>query len=136
MKLNNLRTRRSPQLMIIPMIDIIFFLLVFFMMSTMYMVEQNVLPVALPQASSAQNDHVKRIPVTITADGLIQVNRETISYDNFHSRLQAELKADPSAVFVLRADQTVAYGQVIMVLDDMKKAGISRVSVATERAAE
>ena len=136
MKLNNLRTRKSPQLMIIPMRDIIFFLLVFFMMSTMYMVEQNVLPVALPQASSAQNDNVKRIPVTITAEGLIQVNRETISYDNFHSRLQAELKADPSAVFVLRADQGIAYGQVIMVLDDMKKAGISRVSVATERAAE
>ena len=136
MKLNNLRTRKSPQLMIIPMIDIIFFLLVFFMMSTMYMVEQNVLPVALPQAASAQNDNVKRIPVTITAEGLIQVNRETISYDNFHGRLQAELKADPSAVFVLRADQGIAYGQVIMVLDDMKKAGISRVSVATERAAE
>lgn len=136
MKLNNLRTRKSPQLMIIPMIDIIFFLLVFFMMSTMYMVEQNILPVALPQASSAQNDHVKRVPITVTADGYIQVNRETISYDNFHSRLKAELKADPTAVFILRADSAVDYGRVVTVLDDMKKAGISRVSIATERALE
>lgn len=136
MKLNHLRTKKSPQLVIIPMIDIMFFLLVFFMMSTMYMVEQNILPVALPQASSAQNDHVKRVPVTVTADGHVQVNRETISYDNFHSRLKAELKADPSAVFILRADKTVDYGQVVTVLDGMKKAGISRVSIATERALE
>lgn len=136
MKLNNLRTKKTPQLVIIPMIDIMFFLLVFFMMSTMYMVEQNILPVALPQASSAQNDNVKRVPVTITADRHIQVNRETISYDNFHARLQAELKADPKAVFILRADQNVDYGQVILVLDDMKKAGISRVSVATDRVSE
>lgn len=53
MKLRSLRTQRQPRLMIIPMIDIIFFLLVFFMMSTLYMVEQRTIPVNLPQAAAA-----------------------------------------------------------------------------------
>ena len=53
MKLRERRIVENPRLMIIPMIDIIFFLLVFFMMSTMFMVEQKVLPVVLPAASAA-----------------------------------------------------------------------------------
>ena len=53
MKLRERRISENPRLMIIPMIDVIFFLLVFFMMSTMFMVEQKVLPVTLPAASAA-----------------------------------------------------------------------------------
>ena len=53
MKLREWRVSRQPRLMIIPMIDIIFFLLVFFMLSTLYMVEQKTLPVQLPAAQAA-----------------------------------------------------------------------------------
>lgn len=56
MKLSDLRSERQPKLMIIPMIDIIFFLLVFFIMSTLYMVDQQTIPVNLPQAASARSE--------------------------------------------------------------------------------
>ena len=56
MKLRSMKVQEEPKLMIIPMIDIIFFLLVFFMISTMTMVQQNTFKVGLPQASSAQLD--------------------------------------------------------------------------------
>ncbi|HBS60719.1 MAG TPA: biopolymer transporter ExbD, partial [Firmicutes bacterium] len=71
MKLRNLRLERQPKLMIIPMIDIIFFLLVYFMMSTLYMVEQRTLPVNLPQAAAAQSDLQKNVAITVARDGML-----------------------------------------------------------------
>ena len=67
MKFRERRAVENPRLMIIPMIDIIFFLLVFFMMSTMFMVEQKVLPVTLPSASTAELDMHRTFPVTVMA---------------------------------------------------------------------
>ncbi len=132
MKLDGLRANQSPRLMIIPMIDIIFFLLVFFMMSTLYMVEQNVIPVALPQASAAQADNAALVPITVTSQGEILIGREEIPSGMVQQRIQAEMSRSPEAAFVLRADRSVEYGRVIWLLDELKNCGVRRVSVATE----
>lgn len=132
MKLDKLRSGQSPRLMIIPMIDIIFFLLVFFMMSTLYMVEQNVIPVALPQASAAQADTAALVPITVTAHGKILVGREEISSEMVRQRVAAEISRSPEAAFVLRGDRGVEYGRVIWLLDELKHCGVRRISVATE----
>lgn len=71
MKLRNYRETKQPDLNIIPMIDIMFFLLVFFMLSTMYMVEQKTIPVNLPQATSAAIDNKTNFTVTLKDDGSI-----------------------------------------------------------------
>lgn len=132
MKLDRLRTQRAPRLMIIPMIDIIFFLLVFFMMSTLYMVEQNTIPVALPAASATEADQAKFIPLTLTAAGTIHLEQEEIPQPLLLQRIRAELSRNPDAAFVLRADRRLEYGKVIEILDILKYGGVRRVSVATE----
>ncbi len=132
MKLDKLRSNQSPRLMIIPMIDIIFFLLVFFMMSTLYMMEQNVIPVALPQASAAQADKAVLVPITVTSQGKILIDREEIPSEMVRRRIKAEMSRNPEAAFVLRADRSVEYGRVIWLLDELKNCGVRRVSVATE----
>ena len=71
MKLRNYRETKQPDLNIIPMIDIMFFLLVFFMLSTIYMVEQKTIPVNLPQATSAAIDNKTNFTVTLKDDGSI-----------------------------------------------------------------
>ncbi len=118
--------------MIIPMIDIIFFLLVFFMLSTLYMVEQRVLPVALPQAASSQVDRQKHVPITVTAQGKILIDQEEIPFNLLNRRIQAELARNRETVFLLRADRQVEYGKVVAVLDELKTLGVKRVAVATE----
>lgn len=65
MQFRNLRTTSKPRLMIIPMIDIIFFLLVFFMMSMLSMVVQRSMPVQLPAASAGAVDLQKRYPLPL-----------------------------------------------------------------------
>lgn len=134
MKLRNLRVETNPRLMIIPMIDIIFFLLVFFMMSTLYLVEQRTLLVHLPQAATSQNQMNKQVTITLTSDGRIMVNQEEVAGEMIKPRLQAEISRNPEAAFVLRADRSTEYGKVVAVLDQLKVLGVARVSVATELA--
>ena len=132
MKLREWRVSHQPRLMIIPMIDIIFFLLVFFMLSTLYMVEQKTLPVQLPAAQAAQADLKKQIAVTVTANGEIYVDQENVSLDLLGKRIRTELSRQQEAFFVLRADRRVEYGRVVAVMDILKAAGVQRLSVATE----
>ena len=133
MNISKLRRTHQPKLMIIPMIDIIFFLLVFFMMSTLYMVDQQLIPVHLPQAQSAQNEKPRSVASTVTAEGKILFDKEEISLDLLQKRVQAELHKQSDLVFILRSDKQVEYGKVVAVLDELKMAGAQRISIATER---
>ena len=133
MKLRNLRIDQKPRIMIIPMIDIIFFLLVFFMMSTLYIHEQQSIAVNLPTASTAAKEAAEQ-PVTLvlTAENRIFIDNREISPGALAATIGMELTAHPSAVFILKADRQVEYGTVISLLDNLKQLGVKKVSFATE----
>lgn len=132
MKLRSLRVVNQPQLMIIPMIDIIFFLLVFFMMSTLYMVEQHTIPVNLPQAASVQQDKPNSINITVLQDGRVLFEQEELPLNLLAKRVNIALAAQTEPVFVLRADKLTNYEKVIATLDEIKLAGARRISLASE----
>ena len=132
MKLRERRISENPHLMIIPMIDVIFFLLVFFMMSTMFMVEQKVLPVTLPAASAAQVDTARTTPVTVMADGTLRFDDAVVSLAALEEKIQMALAGNRDSRFVLRADRAVAYGRVVEVLDVFRKLSVQRLTVAVE----
>lgn len=135
MRLREWRVACQPRLMIIPMIDIVFFLLVFFMLSTLHMVEQKTLPVQLPAAQVSQGDSKKQIAVTVTVNGQIYIENEIVPVELLKERVKAELSRQQDAFFVLRADRNVEYGRVVAVMDALKAVGVQRLSVATEAAA-
>jgi biopolymer transport protein ExbD len=135
MKLRSLRLDNQPQLMIIPMIDIIFFLLVFFMMSTLSMVEQHAIPVNLPQASASQQDIKHNTAITVMQDGNVMFDQEMIPLELLAKRVKAALMEQPENVFVLRADKQTEYEKVVAALDELKVAGAHRISMATEQKA-
>jgi len=127
-----MRNEDTPQLMIIPMIDIMFFLLVFFMMSTLYMVDQNTIPLNLPEASASQSDIPKSINIGIMSDGKIVYEQEEIPLDLLKKRVTLQMSNQPDSVFILRGDRQAEYGKVVAVMDELKLAGARRVAVATE----
>lgn len=133
MRLREMRAERSPRLMIIPMIDIMFFLLVFFMLSTLYMVEQRTFPVVLPQAVTGEPQMHRSLAVTVAADGRVFLDDEEVPLNLIGRRAAVELARRTDApVVVLRADRRAEYGRVAAVLDELRAAGVSRVAVATE----
>ena len=132
MKLDLLPQEERPQLMIIPMIDIIFFLLVFFMMSMLSMVVQKSMPLTLPQAESAKVSMTRNIPVTITADGGIYYERDPMSLRELTARLTEDAAHGEDISVILRGDAAASYGTVVQVMDVVKRLGIEKVYIATD----
>lgn len=132
MKLKSMRVERQPKLMIIPMIDIIFFLLVFFMMSMLTMVVQKSMPVQLPQAASAQVSLDRVVPITVMSNGTIYWEKTPIQDSQLRAALANEVKQHPDVAIIVRGDAGVKYGRVVSVLDAAKKSGVKKVSIAAE----
>ena len=129
----NFHDVREPLVMIVPMIDIMLFLLVFFMLSTMYMVNASTVQVSLPQAESAQQDtrtHI--VSITVTEDGKVLFDRDDEPTRELTSRVKEQLDSDPDTVFVVRGDKKADYQFVVSVFDALKEAGTRHVSIATE----
>lgn len=128
------RIEKEPVVMIIPMIDIMLFLLVFFMISTIYMVQANTLPVNLPAAAAAHRETRPRIvAITVQADGTVQYERDAMRAAELSPHVRQALANDAEAVFVLRGDKEATYETIVAVLDVLKTCGARHVSIATER---
>ena len=132
MQLRSLRTTNKPKLMIIPMIDIIFFLLVFFMMSMLSMVVQKSVPINLPSSQTAKVDIQKIVPITVTADGSIYVEQTKTTIDGMIKYLQIEQGKGTEMTVVLRGDKAVQYGTFVQVLDTLKQMNITKIAIATD----
>jgi len=124
-------TPKKARIEIIPMIDTMFFLLVFFMMATLTMTTQNSLPVNLPDANGVQSQKQQVVTLTLTkGDKLYYGQDEIISLAEAARRLAQESKADTKASVIINADRSVEHGRVIELMDAVRKTGISKIAVA------
>ena len=133
MRRRDFREKNFPSVMIIPMIDIMLFLLVFFMLSTIYMVQTNSFQVNLPQSASANPEtRPNVIAVTVTESGDVLFDKDEIPNQDLAKKIRDALDADAETVFLLRGDKSTRYENVVAVLDVMKKSGVRHVSIAAE----
>ena len=132
MKLRDSRQVKTPDLMIIPMIDIMFFLLVFFMISTMYMVDLKTIPVKLPTAANSSVAASTTFSVSIKKDGSIWLGDKQTDARSLAMQALMEQKANSNFAIVIRADKDADYGEVIAVLDLLRGAGINKFGLATD----
>lgn len=132
MRLRNRHKMTSPEIMIIPMIDIMFFLLVFFMLSTLYMVDLRTVEVNMPRISNANAQTNVNYLVTMRADGSLYLENHPISQTELVEKAQEMSKDNPNFAVVIRADEDIDYGQLMMLLDKFKAVGITKFGLATE----
>jgi biopolymer transport protein ExbD len=128
------RQLERARIEIIPMIDIIFFLLVFFMVSTLSMTINHGLPVNLPTAASSQNDLRESFNVTIMQDGTLFLNKEPTSLEALGQRVKDGLERDPALVVIINADDQALHGAIVSVMDEVRLAGVSRLAIAVRPA--
>lgn len=134
MQLRDIRNRRPPDLNIIPMIDIMFFLLVFFMLSTMYMIDLKTIPVKLPKAATAASDTTSTFAVSLKSDGSIYLCDTKTDLKALLTQANMEQKSNPYFAVIIRADKDIDYGRVITLIDKLKGSGITRFGLATDGA--
>ena len=123
MNLQSFRMKTKPEFMIIPMIDIIFFLLVFFMMNSLQTVAQKALSVQLPQATSASAPAQLPVVLTLDAEGHITIDNKPMSIDDAEAMVKQRIQADKRA----------AHGQVVAIMDMLKQSGVKRLAIAAEQ---
>jgi len=126
------RKKKKPYFMIIPMIDIIFFLLVFFMMNSLQTVAQKALAVQLPQAKNAAAPAQMPIILTLDREGHIAVDNRPVSYDEAAAVMRQHMAENPDAAVILQADEQTAHGQVVAIMDMLKGAGVHRLAIAAQ----
>ncbi len=124
--------KRKARIEIIPMIDTMFFLLVFFMIATLSMTVQHGMPVNLPEASSVTDTFPEQASLTLTKKGRLYVNKEAITLVELQSRLVHLLETDLEPSIVINADEEVVHGRVIEVMDTVRRTGITTMAIATK----
>jgi biopolymer transport protein ExbD len=123
------RPLRKARIEIIPMIDTVFFLLVFFMMASLAMTVHGGIPVNLPKAARAEAAKTP-VSVSISREGVIYLEREPLEPAQLTARLQARAGSEPDLAVVIEADTDVRHGRVVDVMDAARLAGVGKLAIA------
>ncbi|MBN2122677.1 MAG: biopolymer transporter ExbD [Deltaproteobacteria bacterium] len=116
----------------LPLIDIVFLLLVFFIYAMLSMAVHRGLPVLLPTSAAAGIDKKLVLSVTVREDGAVFLDREGIPLDQLDSALRRRAETPGEKGVLLFADRGLPYQQLFRVLDKIRGAGITRVSLQAE----
>lgn len=121
------------QINIVPMIDVIFAILTFFIMSTLFLTRSEGLLVNLPQASTAKAQPSTPITVTINEQGTIALNRKTVKIEALSTQVGQLIKPNQETLVIVNADEAVNHGQVVKVMDRVRQIPGAKLAIATQR---
>jgi biopolymer transport protein ExbD len=129
---------KRARIEIIPLIDIIFFLLATFVMVSLSMTKNQGVQVALPGAASAatlvdQQQQNKALTLSVTAKGEVFFNKEKIALQQLPFRLQTFKSAEKDPKVIINGDAGADFKVVVAVLDEVRKIGISKVGISTDK---
>ena len=123
---------KNIQINILPMIDIIFVILSFFIVSSLYLVKLETIPVNLPNSESSNQEKDPVIVVTLNMENKVFINEEMIDLILLENELRSRVTNSNNKKVVLRADKNINYGKVISILDVMRKIENLKIGVSTE----
>ena len=129
MRRQSKRQRDEVQIDMTPMLDIVFIMLIFFIVTTSFVREAG-LEVHRPQASQAKAQKSSSIMLAIGAQGQIFLDRKQIDVERVQATIARLLAEQPDASLVVQADERVPHGKVVRVMDEAKAAGIANIAVA------
>ena len=128
----NLKTGKRARIEMLPLIDIVFLLLVFFIYAMLSMAVHRGLPVTLPSSSTAKIDKQTILSVTIKQGGQIYLDKNMVSLDKLDEVLVKLSAKKKESGILLFADGTVTYQEIFRVMDQIRISGITRISLQAE----
>ncbi|HUG09730.1 MAG TPA: biopolymer transporter ExbD [Opitutaceae bacterium] len=126
------RVVKKARIEIIPLIDVIFFLLATFVLFTLSLNKSNGLSVLLPTATtSVPRDPADTVTITVTAEGTLGWNKDPVTMQEFLDRLQVYKAQNPDGRVLINGDERAFFTQAIYVFDQARKAGFTKVFIET-----
>ena len=123
---------KDIQINILPMIDIIFVILSFFIISSLYLVKLESIPLDLPKAETSKNELNDPIIVSMDIEGKIYINKNYSDKKSFEFDLKKLISKQDKNFILIRADKEIRYGEFIYVLDILRKYKNLKIAVSTE----
>ncbi len=121
----------SGKLDMTPLIDIVFLLMMYFMLTSTFIMQPGI-KINLPSALSTESMEKKQIIVCLTADGSIFCEEKNITIEVLKSILETESRRNPEIMLIIKGDYDVAHGKVVEVMDLAKVSGVSCLASATQ----
>lgn len=128
----NLNTERKVRIEMLPLIDIVFLLLVFFIYAMLSMAVHRGLPVILPSSTTVKIDKNLVLSVTVKSSGTIYVDKEKVSLESLAEVLKKKAQTGRKPGILLFADRSLPYQDLFRVLDQIRMGGINRISLQAE----
>ena len=128
-----------PKINILPMIDVIFAILVFFIVSSLYLTRSEGLPVNLPRASTTEVQKNTPITVSLDKDGKLTINSKPTSLKQLEAeikKLMANESQTSQTTVIINADKTVAHGQVVEAIDRLRQIPQVQLAIAAKKKVE
>jgi biopolymer transport protein ExbD len=124
--------RDDARIEITPLVDMVFLLLIFFMLSTTFIVTPGI-KVNLPRSSAEKvTQEKKEVQVIITEDNKVFVDRMLVDVGELERRLVGVGRQDPQTLIIIKADAKALHGKVVEVMDIAKQSGLDRLAIATQ----
>ena len=126
------KKKATVELPLTPMIDVVFQLLIFFMVTAVFAITPG-LDIKLPEAEESENPEKENLFIVIDEQGMMKLNHKSVTFGTLKRELMEKRKIlDNTTMIVIQADEKAFHGQVVKVMDISKSAGIIDLVVATE----
>ena len=122
--------RFMAEINIVPLVDVVLVLLIIFMVTAPLMYRG--IDIDLPQSATNTIEPNERVVISVERDGSIIIDKQTVLLRELRSKLHMFKDRNPEITVYLRADQAVAYGVVVSVMDAVKQVGIDKLGMVTE----
>jgi biopolymer transport protein ExbD len=126
------RNRYQMQAPLTSLIDIVFLLLIYFLLTTNFIVEEGI-KIKLPHATASAPQIKQEITVYVDREGDAYIGEQKIPIDQLYALLKEKIGNDPDRLVIIKADKTVILNKAVKVMDIAKAAGAARLSLATEK---
>lgn len=130
--------KREPYRMqapLTPLIDIVFMLLIYFLLTANFIAESGI-DVSLPRSEATASRADAEITVYLDANGRIYLEKQPVAFNDLFGRLQGRLRTEPGSMVVVKADRGVDLQAVVNVMDIARNAGAGRLFLATRQAGQ
>ena len=118
---------------LLPMIDVIFSILAFFIISTLFLSRSQGLPVNLPSAQTAEPKQTAQINLTIKTDGDMFLDRQPIQLGELKGALTKKIAPNSESLVIINADEKVEHGKVVKVMDRLRQVPGAKMAIATTK---
>ena len=128
----NLGAPRKARIDMLPLIDIVFLLLIYFLLTTNFMVDEGI-KIKLPHARATSPQTEKEITITVDEKGRAFFENREVPLNELFGVIQDRLQGREDGLVVIRADRGVVLNKAVRVMDVAKAAGAGRLALATEK---